>query len=280
MITVCLTHDVDRVRKTYQYFTHTAKYLLHGQVKRAFRSLARLFIKRSPYWGFDEVIDIENRYGVKSTFFFLNESAKTKWFDLSSYRISLGRYSIENRKVQKVIRYLDQNGWEIGVHGSFYSYNNLALLKAEKDDLEAIVGHDVIGIRQHNLNFMEDTWKLQEVAGYKYDSTWGFNFEIGFKEGHVKPFQPLANSQFVEIPMNIMDSSFENTKDHWNKLEEILTEIDKQDAYFVLNFHTNNYDEVDFPNYKNNYIRLIELLQRRNVKFIRMCDAYDQIIKQ
>lgn len=270
MITVCLTHDVDRVRKTYQYFTHTVKYLLHGQVKRAFRSLAKLFARQSPYWGFDEVLRIENQYGVKSTFFFLDESAKIRPWSPKSFKLAAGRYKVTEKKVAETMRYLDQNGWEVGVHGSYYSYNNLELLKREKSHIENVIGHPVIGIRQHYLNWNENTWLYQAQAGFLYDSTWGFTRDIGFKDGHVKPFTPIQGQNFLEIPMTIMDSCFEADKNRWEKLEQIIVEIDKQDACLVINFHTNNFDEIDFPNYKSNFIRLIETLQQKGAKFVTM----------
>lgn len=273
MIYVCLTHDVDRVRKTYQYFTHTAKYLLHGQVKRAIKSLAKLFAKESPYWGFDEVIRIENQYGVKSTFFFLDESTKIRPWSPKSFKLAAGRYKVTEKKVANIMRYLDQNGWEVGVHGSYYSYNNINLLKKEKQLIESVIGHSVSGIRQHYLNWNEQTWHYQSQAGFQYDSTWGFTRDIGFKEGHIKPFKPLQDKTLVEIPMTIMDSCFEADIERWDKLELFIKEIDKQDACLVINFHTNNFDEIDFPNYKSNYIRLIETLQQRAARFITMREA-------
>ena len=66
MIKVCLTHDVDRVRKTYQYVTKTGKALLKGQFCRAWKMLKKGFGTESQYWGFDTVIDIENQYGVQN----------------------------------------------------------------------------------------------------------------------------------------------------------------------------------------------------------------------
>ena len=159
MIKVCLTHDVDRVRKTYQYVTKTGKALLKGQFGRARKMLKKGFGTESPYWGFDTVIDIENKYGVKSTFFFLEESAKVQWLNPKSYKIALGRYHVYEPKVANMMRYLDANGWEIGLHGSYYSYDNPNLLKREKAAIEAVLGHEIIGIRQHYLNWNEKTWE-------------------------------------------------------------------------------------------------------------------------
>ncbi len=278
MITVCLTHDVDRVRKTYQYATKTLRALAKGKWSQAWYMLRQIGAKQSPYWGFDVVREIEEQYGVKSTFFFLEESAKVKWWKPKSYKIAWGRYHVNEPKVAAEMRELDADGWEIGLHGSYYSYDNPELLKREKAAVEAVLGHEIVGIRQHYLNWNEKTWRYQAEAGFKYDSTWGFTRAIGFKDNKVKPFYPLEGSDFCEIPLTIMDSCFADTKDRWERLEEIIAEIDNQNAVLVINFHTNNFDEVEFPEYKSNYIRLIETLQAKGARFITMREVIEMKI--
>lgn len=280
MIRVCLTHDVDRVRKTYQYVTKTGKALLKGQVSCAWKMLKKGINPKSPYWGFDTVIDIENKYDVKSTFFFLEESAKLQWWKPTSYKIALGRYHVKEPKVAEMIRYLDANGWEIGLHGSYYAYDNPNLLKREKKAIEAVIGHEIIGIRQHYLNWNNKTWEYQKEAGFKYDSTWGYTRAIGYKEDKVAPFFPCEDSDFCEIPLVIMDSCFESDKDRWKKLEQLIAQAEKGKGILVINFHTNNFDEVEFPNYKSNYVRLIETLQERDAEFMTMREAYKMIKQQ
>lgn len=277
MIKVCLTHDVDRVRKTYQYATKTGKALLKGQFQRAWKMLKNGFGKESPYWGFDTVIDIENHYGVKSTFFFLEESAKLQFWKPNSYKIALGRYHVNEPKVAEMMRFLDANGWEIGLHGSYYSYDNLELLKQEKTAIETVLGHEIIGIRQHYLNWKERTWCCQSEAGFKYDSTWGYTRAIGFKEDKVAPCYPIAGTDFCEIPLVIMDSCFEDDKDRWNKLEQLIAQAENKNGIIVINFHTNNFDEVEFPAYKSNYVQLIETLQARGAEFMTMAEAYRKL---
>lgn len=278
MITVCLTHDVDRVRKTYQYVTKTLKALAKGRFGKAWNMLRQMGAKQSPYWGFDVVREIEEQHGVKSTFFFLEESAKVQWLKPKSYKIALGRYHVSEPKVAAVMRDLDAHGWEIGLHGSYYSYDNPELLKREKVAVERVLGHEIVGIRQHYLNWNEHTWRYQQAAGFKYDSTWGLTRAIGFKEDKVKSFYPIEGSEFCEMPLTIMDSCFADTKDRWGRLEEIIAEIDKHNAVLVINFHTNNFDEVEFSEYKRNYVRLIETLQERGAKFVTMREAVESVM--
>ena len=75
----------------------------------------------------------------------------------------------------------------------------------------------------------------------------------------------------------IMDSCFEDDKDRWEKLEQIIAQAEKGNGILVINFHTNNFDEVEFPSYKCNYMRLIETLKARGAEFVTMKEAYQRV---
>ena len=270
MINVALTHDVDRIRKTYQYITHTLK----GFSKMRFsNSVKSMFLKRNCYWNIDEIMEIEKSYNVKSTFFFLNESIRFELFKKKSWKLSMGRYSIFETKVRDYIRLLDQNGWEIGVHGSYNSYKSLELLKKEKEDLESIINHKLIGIRQHYLNMAENTWELQKAAGFKYDSSFGYLDKIGFKESRILPFRPF-DDYFAVFPLSVMDYCFMSTAGRWNAFDEILDIADQYNALIVVNWHSNIFNEIEYPDYKNNYIKIIEKCLNRGAKFKTLSEFY------
>ena len=185
MLKVALSHDVDRISKHYQYFTYFLKNFLKADFKKAAYHFASFF-KEEPYWNFPEIIKVEESLNVKSTFFILDETIPFKLFDKSNWQLSLGRYKLHNKKLVETIKYLDKEGWEIGVHGSYNSFNNKELLQKEKSRIEAIVEHEIIGIRQHYLNWDKNTWQIQKELGFKYDSTWGVTEGIGLKEGKIK----------------------------------------------------------------------------------------------
>lgn len=280
MIHVCLTHDIDRIDKTYQYVTKPLAALKAGRIGLAVqRAISPLTVRR-PYWGFDKIMKIEEKYGVRSTCFFLNESIKFEPFNLNTWKLALGRYNIYDKRIVSIIKELDTNGWEIGVHGSYNSYNKYELLKREKETLEKIVEHEIIGIRQHYLNFGEKTWEIQHRAGFKYDSTWGLTRGIGFKDGRVKPFFPMEGTDYCEIPMTIMDGPFAKDAECWKKFEQISDEIDKHNAYLVINYHNNNLDSLDFPSYQSDYTRMIEILKARGGVFMTMKEAYHKILSE
>ena len=95
--------------------------------------------QRSHYWNFYKIMEIEKKLGVKSTFFFLNETYPFHPFKISSWRFSLGYYDLFDPNLETVIMELDNQGWEVGLHGSYLSFKDFSLLKKEKLDLESIV---------------------------------------------------------------------------------------------------------------------------------------------
>jgi len=272
MLKVGLSHDVDRISKTYQYLTYPIKSLLKHDAKEFFYHVGSIF-KKNPYWCFPEIIRIEREYDVKSTFFFLNETIPFHLFNISNWKLSLGRYKVYDKKVMDIIKYLDQNGWEIGLHGSYNSFNDNKLLMSEKDLLESIIKHSVIGIRQHYLNLNNSTWRIQKELGFKYDTSFGFSNNIGYKDNIFKPFHPFSDN-FTVFPMVIMDESFMNTADRIKKLLYLLDITEKNNSILVINWHQRSFNENEFPEYKKAYCDIIEECKKRNAIFKTLKDYY------
>ncbi len=276
---VCLTHDIDRVVKTYQYISHALKALIQRKGRRVFYHLASLF-GSNPYWNFKEIMRIEESFDVRSTLFFLNESFPFKLFSVSSWNRSLGYYKFLDPKIREIIKTFDRGGWEIGLHGSYNSYRNLALLKSEKHALEEIVGHEVIGIRQHYLNLViPDTWRLQKEVALKYDASLGIKNNVGFPENHYHPFRDEASGMVV-LPLAIMDKYlFElsiHLDDAWNRCLAVIDEAEKKGALLVVLWHQRVFNEKEFPGYKLIYTKIIEECKRRNALFKVGREVYEE----
>jgi peptidoglycan/xylan/chitin deacetylase (PgdA/CDA1 family) len=272
---LCLTHDVDRVKKTYQYFTRFMRFSKNLQIKNAgneiFNFLNFYFSKGSkkdPYWNFEIIMEIEKKFGVKSTFFFLNESGKVSIFKPETWKLYLGRYNIKNPEIAKIVKKLDSEGWEIGLHGSYKSYKDKNLLKKEKEELENILGKSVHCVRQHYGNLkIPETWKLQEELGFEYDSTLGIADYDGFKDNKYLPFYPL-DSLFLEIPLTIMDTSlFSNDKsieEMWEDCKELIEDVEENSGVLTILWHNRVFKENEFPGRREIYERLIELCKEKN----------------
>src|SRR3990167_5511945 len=208
---VFLSHDVDQARK------HLLQALYYFYQQKRFYHLIPQFFD-NPYWTFETITKLEEECSVRSTFFFLNESIHFEILKPKTWRPSLGRYSIFEKEITKVIKKLDRGGWEIGLHGSYNSYRDKTLLANEKEDLEKILGKEVYGIRQHYLNLdIPNTWQIQRNLGLRYDASFGFRRNqvvIFVKLGRdvfnllIKPRRNKVYSQSCGIVIFLMQKNF------------------------------------------------------------------------
>ena len=263
---VCLTHDVDRVKKTYQYLTHSVK-------NRSLKPMLGMLKKRAePYWQFDNIMRIEHEQGVRSTFFFLNESFRLNPLRPSTWPMSLGRYNINSDRIKAVIRRLDEGGWEIGMHGSIRSYADEGMLAREKTNLESIVGHGINGIRQHWLNLeIPGTWVRQANVGLQYDTTFSDRYTVGFKDGIHHPFSLESLDDFIVIPLSIMDTYLfgqsSSLDGAWSVVEGVLDAVERNKGILCVLWHQMVFYDQDFPLHVAIYKKLIEECKRRGAWF-------------
>jgi len=268
---VCLTHDVDRVHKSYQYISHFVRCIRRGDFRSAMNQItfvAGKLHRDEPYWNFDRIMEIERNLGVNSTFFFLNEQKKACLFSPGEWKLYWGRYNIKDKSIVEVIKKLDAEGWEIGVHGSYNSYRNLEMLREEKETLEEILGKKVHGISQHYCNLeTPSTWEYQEKLGFSYDASLGFVTDIGFRWGTCHPFHPFnpVDGRILslwELPIIIMDNACAYKS--WHDIMEIINTVERYNGLLLLRWHQAVFNEREFPGRSKIYKRIIKVCKERN----------------
>jgi len=107
----------------------------------------------NPYFGVPRICEIEEKYGIRSTFFF------RPIYDDGS---PIAKYS-------ETLRDLRAHGWEVGLHA-----NNTATqrdVEKEKSLVEQALGASIAGCRIHCLYIQENTYPNLKAAGIKYDSS-------------------------------------------------------------------------------------------------------------
>ena len=203
---VCLTHDVDEVYPPRPHSWATAAYYgLTGQARNLRTSLSwkRKGKEFSPYRNFEKVMDLEEKYGAKSSFYFIASPRDIHRF----------RYDVED--VQDDLATIVDRGWEVGVHGGYYAFDDVDEIRHEKARVENALGANrkVVGYRNHYLRFaVPDTWRFLADAGFTYDTTYGFNDAIGFRNGLCHPFFPydlnrIERIPILELPLVIQDGA-------------------------------------------------------------------------
>jgi len=197
---VCLTHDIDSVYQSILSKGFSAlKAMKGGRPSDALSEVSAMRNRRLPLWNFDEIMDLEEEYGAKSSFYFL------------ALRSGDQDYSYDIEDLEDVLGRITDHGCEVGLHGGHEACQSFEKLSEEKRRLEAVLGRKVLGYRNHYLRFrVPDTWENLSQAGFMYDTTLGYADCAGFRNGMCHPFSPynLETGKavgIVEIPLTVMD---------------------------------------------------------------------------
>lgn len=230
---------------------------------------------------FEKIMEIEDRFDVRSTFFFLEESMKFNLLRPREWELTLGKYKFSDANITKIMRTLDKQDWEVGLHGSYTSYRDQGKLRLEKERLELALGRSVEGIRQHYLNLkIPDTWIIQKKAGFLYDASFGLKNMVGFPKGKYRPFID-PQSGMVVLPLALMDGYlfriYKHIKDIWKKCLELINEAQQNNAVLSVLWHQRVFNEKEFPGYSEIYQRIISECLSRGAGFRVGRQIYEQM---
>ena len=137
------------------------------------------------YHNIPEYMELEEKFGIRSTFFF--------------------RTIYENGDIidyEDDIKQLQKSNWEIGLHTDPTSVNELGKIREEKEKLESITKKTILGNRVHFLNYNSDLLNKLEKLGFSYDSSLRHSKDsIDEKEmGYSR------TNGIIEFPVTLMDA--------------------------------------------------------------------------
>jgi len=248
---LCLTHDVDRVRKQAYHYLGYGLTGGGGGRKAQLRSLARRLLGEEPYWNFPRLMRLEDQLGVRSTFLFLDETAR----GLSP--AFLGRYRVRQPAVADAIRTLHRAGWEVGLHGSWASFSDLELLRREKATLEDVLGETVRSTRQHFLHLCPDTWRFQAEVGLEVDSTVGSALRVWDPDDGTLPYWHDAN-RLLELPVTVMDTVGLHDPEIRRRAEAVFDHIASVGGVVTLDWHHRTFAPGEYPQAVELYLSLVQ----------------------
>ena len=212
---IVLTHDVDDPLATLEHGAGDLVRQLGGDLVR--RRDPRLAVRRvrsvrgdrrvDPNNTFDFLMDVSERHGLRSAFYFLAHRDR-------GHRE--GPFLFEHPWVRSLVGRVSRRGHEVGLHPSYRTYRDAAGTREELERLLRVadaegVRQDEWGGRQHFLRWANpDTWRNWEAAGLSYDCTLGYSETVGFRTGTCHPYRvyDLRERQtlrLVERPFQIMD---------------------------------------------------------------------------
>lgn len=270
---VCLTHDVDEIKKTYQWVTKPIMNLKNLKIRLLKRQLCSLRDKlkgKEPYWTFEDLINLEDSLYVKSSFYFLKERKKVELFSPTTWKLMGRRYDFNDVKIKKIMKQLFDKGWDIGLHGSYGSFNDPEMLEREMNELQFSLGKRIIGTRQHHLNLdIPKTWDIQERIGLEYDTTLGFKDHMGFRGGTCFPYHIFSGSkrlELIELPLTIMDTYLLKNNEQMilREFNEMINIVCEFNGLLTLLWHHSAFNENEYPGWGAYYKTIIELCKNKN----------------
>jgi len=176
---IFLSHDVDW-RKEGAPLEH-----IFARKERFEKMTLEKVSEKNPYYNIPEYMEIEEKFSVRSTFFF--------------------RTMYENgdfRDYQDDISNLIKGNWEIGLHLDPLSISDIKKISKEKSDLEELTKLEIKGNRVHYLGFNKDLPDKLQQLGFVYDSSTRKSkdkideSEMGFS----------TINEIIEFPITLMDA--------------------------------------------------------------------------
>jgi len=278
---VCLTHDVDRIRKFKIYPPLlTIKRLAVGRkdlggILKVSSDWARCLMgkKVDPYNSFDYLLQLEASHGTKSTYFFL--AGRSCRYD--------GDYTIKDLKIANLIKKLDKLEFEIALHASFQSFDSDKLLKRQKEGLEKLIGKEIVSSRQHFLRWeTPNTWRVLENAGIQYDATLCFPEAEGFRCGFCLPYRAFDLHEnrvmdIYELPLIVMDGSlyaYQNlsAEEGLQRVKKMIGTVKNYGGVFTLLWHNSSFYELDYPAWPQIYGEILDYIDGQ--------DAFSGTVKE
>lgn len=159
-----------------------------------------------PYDNFDWMMSANEALGQRMSFFFLCPQRATRYE---------GFYVIEDARVRRLVARMLERGHEVGLHASYASIDEPALLTQEVERLRAVAGSAGLPVvnRQHFLRWEAARTPADlEAAGITLDSSLAHADVAGFRCGTSHAFalfdlQGSRATRVVEQPLVLMEGT-------------------------------------------------------------------------
>lgn len=265
---VFLSHDIDKVNGA--WLEDSFSELKKKRLKSAVKLLLKKGIGRDAWFNLQEIADLEKEHGANSTFYFLTEKGKCQGVLNSDYEIN-------HPLIKQEILSLKEQGFDIGIHGSYGSAFEAGKLNQEINKLPVKVSSN----RFHFLSWDPcETPGILENSSLKTDSSLGFSEHYGFRNGICHPFNifDLKNDKacgILEYPLHLMDTTFQQTKylnknktEILNVFKELNREAKKFQGFVSVLWHNNFFSPYKYEGWREVYLDILKEASSVDSRFI------------
>lgn len=281
-----LTHDLDVVAG-WPVFTglRELELLRRGRFQdllQVIRAAAGSIGKGPVLAALQEVLAVERRHGVRSTWFVLvGDPTLGRWLrgDVT--------YRLESSAARKCLDAICAEGHEIGLHGSMETGTDVVAFRRERARLGEVTRTPPLGVRQHFLKMRPGpTQAAMHQAGFHYDATYGFSGRNGFRLGVADPVttwdartgqaRPLPL-----VPLHWMDralSKYQGVEDPRALVADglALAEVVRQaEGLWVGLWHPNLAPALGYPGAPAAFASMVDALAERSPWFATLSEIVE-----
>lgn len=237
-----------------------AKDILTINIKNLYRRLGVLLgNKKDPYDNYKYLFDIQEKYNLKSIYFFL----------LADYGLNDKNVPVWSKKFQSLIKAISDRA-KIGIHPSFGSNKKPHKLAKEIERLSLISKFQVLRSRQHFLILnMPETYRRLIQHEIKEDYTMGFATEVGFRASICTPypFYDLDREEKTKLmlyPFAVMEATLKfymktNQEQACEIIDSLIEEVRAVNGLFISLWHNETVsDEGLWEDWRKVYEHLVQ----------------------
>ncbi len=192
---------------------------------------------------FNYQFEIHKKHNIQPIYFFL----------LGDYALNDKNIPVRNKKFQSLIKSLSDY-YEVGIHPSYSSNNDLKKLTKEINRLKDITHKNITKSRQHFLKLvLPDTYRNLIDNDIQEDYTMGYATMPGFRASLCSPFyfydlDTESETTLKIYPFSVMEATFQyylhlSAEDTLNKILEIMQTVKKVNGTFISTWHNESLSE-------------------------------------
>lgn len=267
---LALSHDVDYPELLRR--VETLRTLARGSLGASLRTL----LGRESFWQFPAWMELERAAGATSAFYFCGRRGSLLGYLLADPDPF---YDVGSPRFQRLLSELEAGGWEVGLHASFAAREGVERFRQEKQRVESALRRPIEGVRHHYWNLdperPEKTLRLHSEAGFRYDSSLGYETRSGFRRGTCSPFRPFDRDALEplaiwQVPPSLMDDHLFGyaagiaATERRARIDALVETVRDSGGVLCVDWHVRVLNETFFPRWGEAYRYLLS----------RVADAY------
>ncbi|WP_299062096.1 polysaccharide deacetylase family protein [uncultured Polaribacter sp.] len=235
--------------------------ILHFKILNVWNRFAVTFnIINDPFDTFQRILKAKKQQDVKTIFFFL----------IGDYTTFDTNVSASKTKFRLLIKEMVDYA-RVGLHPSYFTMHNAALLKKEKERLEGIINMPIQRSRQHYLRFsLPETYQNLIDLEVEEDYSMGYASTVGFRASTCTPFYFYDLDFEIQTPLKVFPFALMDTtlndymkltpRQSLGRIRDLKNEVKAVNGTFITLFHNEALsDYLRWKGWKRLYESMIKI---------------------